>query len=56
MNMFISIAFTMLGESLDVDIFLAAIVVFIFRIFNNLSAIRRELLESVENKKKFKTK
>lgn len=56
MNMFISIAFTMLGESLDVDIFLAAIVVFISRIFNNLSGIRREILENVDNKKKFKTK
>ena len=34
-NSLIAIAFTMFGESLDVDIFLAAIVVFVSRIFNN---------------------
>lgn len=53
-NMFIAIAFTVLGESLDVDISLAAIFVFTFRIFNNLSGIRRELLKSFDNKKKSK--
>ena len=41
----------LLGESLDVDIFLAAIFVFVTRIFTNLSCIRRELLERIENKK-----
>ena len=51
-NMFIAIAFTVLGESLDVDISLAAIVVFIFRIFNNLSGIRREFLNYINKKKK----
>ena len=50
-NMFIAIAFTILGESLDVDIALAAIVVFVFRIFNNLSTIRRQLLSNLEKKK-----
>lgn len=50
-NMFIAIAFTMLGECLDMDISLAAIVVFIFRIFNNLSSIRRQLLNNIDNKK-----
>lgn len=50
-NMFIAIAFTMVGESLGVDIFVAAIVVFIFRIFNNLSAIRREILSGLDAKK-----
>lgn len=50
-NMFTAIAFTMLGESLDVDISLAAIVVFVFRIFNNLSTIRRQLLSNVDNKR-----
>lgn len=54
MNMFIAIAFTMLGESLDVDIFLAAIVVFIFRMFNNLSSIRRQLLNNIKGKKEAK--
>ena len=55
-NMFISIAFTMLGESLDVDIALAAIFVFTFRIFNNLSTIRRQLLNNIDNKKIHKKK
>ncbi|MBQ9313815.1 MAG: small basic family protein [Clostridia bacterium] len=50
-NMFIAISFTVLGESLDVDITLAAIVVFIFRIFNNLSGIRREILNNFSKKK-----
>ena len=49
-NMFIAIAFTVLGESLDVDISLAAIVVFTFRIFNNLSGIRREILKNFDKK------
>ncbi len=50
-NMFIAIAFTMLGESLDVDISLAAIVVFVFRIFNNLSTIRRQVLSNLDKKR-----
>ena len=36
-NAFIAIVFTMFGERLDVDISLAAIFVFVYRIFNNLS-------------------
>lgn len=51
-NMFIAIAFTVLGECLDVDIALAAIVVFVSRIFNNLSTIRRQLLLNMNEKKK----
>ena len=50
-NMFIAIAFTVLGESLDVDISLAAIFVFTFRIFNNLSGIRREILNNWSKRK-----
>lgn len=50
-NALIAIAFTMLGESLNVDIYLAAIFVFVFRIFNNLSLIRRFLLEEIVKKK-----
>lgn len=51
-NSIIAIILTMLGESLDVDIFLAAIFVFITRIFTNLSYIRREILSMIEEKKK----
>lgn len=50
-NAIIAILLTMLGESLDVDIFLAAIFVFVTRIFTNLSYIRREILNKIEQKK-----
>ena len=50
-NALIAISFTILGESLNVDIYLAAIFVFVFRIFNNLSVIRRYLLTEISNKK-----
>ena len=49
-NALIAILFTVIGESLNVDIYLAAIFVFVFRIFNNLSQIRRFVLG--ENAKK----
>ena len=44
-NMLLAIAFTVLGESLDVDISLAAIFVFVQRIFKNLSIMRRVVVE-----------
>ena len=50
-NAIIAMLLTMLGESLDVDIFLAAIFVFVTRIFTNLSYIRRELINMLEKKK-----
>lgn len=46
-NAIIAITFTLLGESLNVDIYIAAIFVFVYRIFNNLSAIRRFFIEEV---------
>lgn len=49
-NALIAIIFTMIGESLNVDIYLAAIFVFVFRIFNNLSVIRRFLIDKVSKK------
>lgn len=51
LNAIIAIAFTMFGESLDVDIFLAAIVVFVSRIFTNLSYIRRIIIKNLDQKK-----
>ncbi len=51
-NVLIAIIFTMLGEKLGVDIYLAAIFVFIYRIFNNLSVIRRHFLEKYLNNKR----
>lgn len=50
-NSIIAILLTLLGESLDVDVFLAAIFVFVTRIFTNLSCIRREILIRFEKNK-----
>ena len=40
-NAILSILLTILGQKLNVDIYLAAIVVFVGRMFNNLASIRR---------------
>ena len=57
-NSILSIALTFLGEKLNVDIYLAAIVVFVGRMFTNLAIIRRyyidkwvEMIESKKSKK-----
>ena len=44
-NSILSIALTFLGNKLNVDIYLAAIVVFVGRMFTNLAIIRRYFLE-----------
>ena len=44
-NAILSILLTLLGEKLNVDIYLAAIIVFVGRMFTNLSIIRRYYLE-----------
>ena len=44
-NAILSILLTYLGQKLNVDIYLAAIVVFVGRMFTNLSMIRRHYLE-----------
>ena len=50
-NAIIAIVLTVLGDQLDINIFLAAIVVFVSRIFSNFSSIRRELIEKYSRKK-----
>ena len=45
MNAILSILLTYLGQRLNVDIYLAAIVVFVGRMFNNLTIIRRYYLD-----------
>ena len=40
-NAILAIILTLLGEKLNVDIYLAAIIVFVGRMFNNLGIIRR---------------
>lgn len=51
-NAIIAIIFTMLGENLNVDIYLAAIFVFVYRIFNNFAAIRRHIIGKWTQKSK----
>lgn len=57
-NAILSIGLTYLGEKLNVDIYLAAIVVFVGRMFTNLAIIRRyyidkwvNMIEKRKNKK-----
>ena len=57
-NSILAIALTYLGNKLNVDIYLAAIIVFVGRMFNNLGIIRRyyidrcvNIIESRKNKK-----
>lgn len=54
-NAILSILLTYLGEKLNVDIYLAAIVVFVGRMFNNLGTIRRYYIEKWTTKKETKT-
>ena len=55
-NAILSIALTWLGEKLNVDIYLAAIVVFVGRMFTNLAIIRRHYLEKWTKKETKKPK
>ena len=50
-NAILSMLLTFLGEKLNVDIYLAAIIVFVGRMFTNLSIIRRYFLEKWTKKK-----
>ena len=51
-NAILSILLTYLGEKLNVDIYIGAIVVFVGRMFNNLTMIRIYYVEKWSNKKK----
>ena len=50
-NAIIAMLLTYLGEKLNVDIYLAAIIVFVGRMFNNLGIIRRYYLDIISKKK-----
>ena len=54
-NALIAMLLTYLGQRLNVDIYLAAIIVFVGRMFNNLGIIRRYYLNKI-NEKMGKTK
>ena len=49
-NAILSILLAILGEKLNVDIYLAAIIVFVGRMFTNLAIIRRYYVEKWVNK------
>ena len=49
-NAILAILLTMLGEKLNVDIYLAAIVVFVWRMFTNLAIIRKYYVEKWTSK------
>ncbi len=51
-NAILAILLTILGEKLNVDIYLAAIVVFVGRMFNNLGIIRRYYVDKWSEKLK----
>lgn len=53
-NAVLSIVLTWLGVKLNVDIYLAAIVVFVGRMFTNLAIIRRHYIEKWVNRGKTK--
>lgn len=53
-NAVIAIFLVYLGQKLNVDIYLAAVIVFTTRLFTNLSIIRRLIIENIEENKKNK--
>ena len=53
-NAILAILLTVLGQKLNVDIYLAAIVVFVWRMFMNLGIIRRYYVEKWTDKIKSK--
>ena len=50
-NAILAILLTLLGQKLNIDIYLAAVVVFVGRMFNNLGTIRRYYVERLTTKK-----
>lgn len=50
-NAILAMVLTYLGQKLNVDIYLAAVVVFVGRMFNNLGMIRRYYVERLASKK-----
>ena len=49
-NAILAMLLTYLGDKLNVDIYLAAIFVFVSRMFNNLGFIRRYYIEKISKK------
>lgn len=55
-NALIAILLTFIGSKLDVDIYLAVVIVFSGRLLNNFSTIRRNYLNKFEKKKNDQSK
>lgn len=55
-NAILAMLLTYLGEKLNVDIYLAAVIVFVGRMFNNLGIIRRYYVEYWSQKAKERNK
>ncbi len=55
-NVILAIGITFLGDKLGLDLYLAATVVFTFRIFSNMGISRRVIIDSLVKNKKHKTK
>ena len=53
-NVILSIAITLLGDKLGLDLYLAAAFVFTFRIFSNVGITRRAILQNLLQEKKQK--
>lgn len=53
-NAIIAIFLVYLGQKLNVDIYLAAVIVFSTRLFNNFTVMRRSLVDDVVSKRKKK--
>lgn len=49
-NALIAMLLVFIGDKLNVDIYLAAVIVFSGRLLNNFSAIRRDFLEKINGK------
>ena len=54
LNAIIAMFLVYLGQKLNVDIYLAAVIVFSTRLFTNFSIIRRIFIEQIRNRKKEK--
>lgn len=50
-NAILAMLLTYLGKRLNVDIYLAAVIVFVGRMFNNLGTIRRYYVEKITNRR-----
>lgn len=50
-NILLALGITLLGEKLGLDLYLAATIVFVFRIFSNLGITRRILVDRFYKKK-----